>query len=210
MTRPYLLSFGDDVNISTGFVVLINNFGWSVFKGVNGAIIGNVKPVTFGNNIFVGFNVIIPEGVTIGDNVIIGAGSVVTKSIPSNEVWAGNPAHYICKIDEYISKRESLMFHDDAEAQFLYYYRRFNQIPNEEELPEFFVLWHNIDDKNLNRQFLDRLYANGCNKKLANEYYFNNTIKVFKSYERFVEHCLKLILQNAASELYIENDIVDS
>jgi acetyltransferase-like isoleucine patch superfamily enzyme len=33
--------------------------------------------------------------VTIGENAIVGAGSVVTKSIPSNEIWAGNPAKRI-------------------------------------------------------------------------------------------------------------------
>jgi serine acetyltransferase len=43
-------------------------------------------------------------GVTIGDNVLIAAGSVVTKSIPSNVVVAGNPARYICSLDEYIEK----------------------------------------------------------------------------------------------------------
>lgn len=31
-------------------------------------------------------------GVTIGENAVIGAGSVVTKDVPANEVWAGNPA----------------------------------------------------------------------------------------------------------------------
>lgn len=43
-------------------------------------------------------------GVTIGDNVLIAAGSVVTKSIPSNVVVAGNPARYVCSLDEYIQK----------------------------------------------------------------------------------------------------------
>ena len=35
--------------------------------------------------------------VTIGDNVIVGAGSIVTKDIPSNEIWAGVPARFIQK-----------------------------------------------------------------------------------------------------------------
>lgn len=35
------------------------------------------------------------SNVEIGDNAIIGAGSIVTKSIPPNQIWAGNPARFI-------------------------------------------------------------------------------------------------------------------
>ena len=40
----------------------------------------------------------------IGDDVIVGAGSVVTKSIPPREVWAGSPAKKICSLEEYLAK----------------------------------------------------------------------------------------------------------
>jgi acetyltransferase-like isoleucine patch superfamily enzyme len=55
---------------------------------------GDVKtrPVRIGNNVFIGTNAMILKGVTIGDRAIIGAGSVVCKTVPSDEVWAGNPA----------------------------------------------------------------------------------------------------------------------
>lgn len=56
------------------------------------------KPVVIGDNVFIGMSSIICKGVTIGDNSIIGAGSVVTKSIPSNEIWAGNPAQFVRKL----------------------------------------------------------------------------------------------------------------
>lgn len=39
-------------------------------------------------------------GVTVGEGAIVGAGSVVTKSIPPREVWAGNPARFFRKVDE--------------------------------------------------------------------------------------------------------------
>lgn len=39
-------------------------------------------------------------GVTIGENAMIGAGSVVTKDVPSGELWFGNPAKFIRKIDK--------------------------------------------------------------------------------------------------------------
>lgn len=55
-------------------------------------------PVTIGNNVWLGGNVVILPGITIGDNVVIGAGSVVTKDIPGNVIAAGNPCKVIRKI----------------------------------------------------------------------------------------------------------------
>lgn len=52
-------------------------------------------PVVIKDKAFIGGGVTILKGVTIGENSIIGAGSVVTKSIPSNEIWGGNPAQFI-------------------------------------------------------------------------------------------------------------------
>lgn len=55
------------------------------------------KPIVVKKNAFIGSHSIILKGVTIGENSIIGAGSVVTKSVPTNEIWAGNPARFIKK-----------------------------------------------------------------------------------------------------------------
>ena len=52
-------------------------------------------PVVIRDNVFIGAKCIILKGVTIGENSIIGAGSVVTKNVPANQIWAGNPAKYI-------------------------------------------------------------------------------------------------------------------
>ncbi|GAB3925892.1 acyltransferase [Mucilaginibacter myungsuensis] len=57
------------------------------------------EPVIIGNNVWIGMNVCVLPGVTIGNNSIIGSGSVVTKNIPENEIWAGNPARLLKKID---------------------------------------------------------------------------------------------------------------
>lgn len=61
--------------------------------------IPNSKPIQIGDHCFIGAHSILLKGVIIGDKSIIGAGSVVTKSIPSGEIWAGNPARFIKKID---------------------------------------------------------------------------------------------------------------
>lgn len=37
-------------------------------------------------------------GLTIGENAVVGAGSVVTKDVPANELWVGNPAHFVRKV----------------------------------------------------------------------------------------------------------------
>lgn len=50
--------------------------------------------VKIGNNVHIGLNTMIIQPVTIGNDVIVGAGAVVTKDIPSGEIWGG----YSCKI----------------------------------------------------------------------------------------------------------------
>lgn len=55
-------------------------------------------PIFVCDNVFIGAHSIILKGVTIGEAAIVGAGSVVTKSIPPREIWAGNPAKFIRKI----------------------------------------------------------------------------------------------------------------
>lgn len=54
--------------------------------------------VIVGENVYLGARVTILKGVQIGDNVIVAAGSVITKDIPSNELWGGVPAKKIKNI----------------------------------------------------------------------------------------------------------------
>lgn len=53
------------------------------------------KPVTIGNDVWVGGSAVICPGIIIGDRTVIGAGSVVTRSLPSNVFAAGNPCRVI-------------------------------------------------------------------------------------------------------------------
>lgn len=56
------------------------------------------KPITLGDNVWLGGGVIVCPGVTIGDNAVVGAGAVVTKDIPPNVIAAGNPTRVIREI----------------------------------------------------------------------------------------------------------------
>lgn len=61
--------------------------------------VGYAHPITVGNNVWFGGNVVVAttekKGITIGDNAVIAAGSVVVSDIPANALAAGNPAKVI-------------------------------------------------------------------------------------------------------------------
>lgn len=56
--------------------------------------IGSAKPITIGNDVWIGGDCVILPGVTIGDGCTIGAGSIITKDIPANTLAMGSP----CKV----------------------------------------------------------------------------------------------------------------
>ena len=56
------------------------------------------KGIRISDNVWVGAGCIILDGVSIGRNTVIGAGSVVTRSIPSNVIAVGIPARVIKEI----------------------------------------------------------------------------------------------------------------
>jgi maltose O-acetyltransferase len=58
------------------------------------------KPITIGDDCWIGGNAIICPGVNIGNGCVIGAGSVVTKNIPEYSLAVGNPAKVIRKLEE--------------------------------------------------------------------------------------------------------------
>lgn len=62
-------------------------------------------PITVGDNVWFGGNVIVLPGVTIGDNTVIGAGSVVNRDIPSGVIAAGNPCKVIRAITDEDKKK---------------------------------------------------------------------------------------------------------
>ena len=84
------LELGENFLFAPGTTII------SVNHGVNNEFKDDkTKPVVIGNNVWFGANVTVLPQVNLGDNVVVGAGSVVTKSFPSNSVIAGNPAKLI-------------------------------------------------------------------------------------------------------------------
>lgn len=59
--------------------------------------------------VFIGVEVIILPGVKVGGNVVVAAGSIVTKNLDSNSVYAGNPARKVKDIHSYIEKYKSIL-----------------------------------------------------------------------------------------------------
>lgn len=94
------ITIGNNVIVGVGSQIRdTNNHSLNPQDRLNGLDWINKKtsPITIKNNVFIGAYSFILKGVTIGENSIIGAGSVVTKDIPANEIWAGNPAQFIRK-----------------------------------------------------------------------------------------------------------------
>ena len=106
LTRSCLVTIGNDVDINTHFCIMTHDFANFVFRNMKLGYMNSSGAVTIGNNIYFGTNVTILKGVSIGDNCIVGAGSIVTKSIPSNSVAAGVPCRVICTVEEYFEKRK--------------------------------------------------------------------------------------------------------
>ncbi len=66
--------------------------------GAKSSYLTSTKPVTIGDNVWIGGNSVIFPGVMIGNNVTIGAGSIVTKNIPDDVLAFGNPCKVIRKL----------------------------------------------------------------------------------------------------------------
>ena len=108
-TEPWIITLGKNVHITDGVKFLTHDGGTLLYRNQIPDL-EITKPITVGDNVYIGNNVIILPGVTIGNNVVIGAGAVVTKNIPDNSVAVGVPARVIKTADEYLEKlkRESL------------------------------------------------------------------------------------------------------
>lgn len=100
MAEPYLIEIGSYCQITDG-VKFFTHGGAGAVRDLYPQF-DTFGRIVVGDYVYIGNNTLVMPGVTIGDKVLVAAGSVVTKSVPSNVVVGGNPAKIICTLDEYV------------------------------------------------------------------------------------------------------------
>ena len=129
----------DEVEIGEGAVIMMGailNIGTAVGEGTMidmGAVLGgraivgrhshigagtvlagvveppSAKPVTIGDNVLIGANAVVIEGVRVGNGAVVAAGAVVTRDVPENAVVAGVPARIVKMKDEKTEGKTALI-----------------------------------------------------------------------------------------------------
>lgn len=117
-TDPELISIGNNVKIAAGVLFINHDIINAMFCDRDSEI---KIPRTYsgcievGDNVMIGSNSIILPNVRIGSNVIIAAGAIITKDIPSGEIWGGCPCRYIGKTQDFLDKRLSCAYKNTTE-----------------------------------------------------------------------------------------------
>lgn len=91
----------DQVMIGSGVKIFDHDFHSLTYENrvQNGDTDVKTKPILIKEGAFIGAHAMILKGVTIGRHSVVGAGAVVTKDIPDGQIWGGNPAVCIRKIE---------------------------------------------------------------------------------------------------------------
>ena len=101
-SEPYLIEIGSNVAITQG--VMIHTHGGGRVARTQIPDFDIFGRVTICDNAYIGSGAQIMPGVTIGKGSMVAGGSIVTKSVPEGVVVAGNPAKFVCTVEEYIER----------------------------------------------------------------------------------------------------------
>jgi len=173
---PWLIHIGCNCQFSGKITIMTHDYSWCVIKAKSGEILGCSGYVIIGDNVFVGYGSTLLKGTNIGDGSIIGAGSIVSGTIPSGEVWGGSPARYICKIDEYQKRREAKQI-EEAFKLYLAYVKSFGKEPGEQVFLEYISLFVDLSNSANTKKYLSRL-------RLMNNY--DKTIEFYKNKNHYL------------------------
>lgn len=104
-SEPYLIEIGDEVLLSSQ-VTFINHDGstWTFRDKPEYMDVTKFGQIKIGNRCFVGWGAILLPGAEMGNNSILAAGAVLSKKMPSGEIWGGVPAKYIMTVSEFAEK----------------------------------------------------------------------------------------------------------
>ena len=103
-SEPYLIEIGNNVQITRD--VTIHTHGGGHVARMKYPDFDTFGKVIIKDWVYIGAHSQIMPGITIGKGSLVAAGSIVTKSVPDGVVVAGNPAKFICTVDEYIERNQ--------------------------------------------------------------------------------------------------------
>ncbi len=101
-TEPYLITIGDNCQVTQD--VYFHTHGGSHVARFRYPRFDVFGKIVIKDGAYIGSGSHIMPGVTIGAGALVAGGSVVCKSIPDGEVWGGDPARFICTVEEYIGR----------------------------------------------------------------------------------------------------------
>lgn len=103
-SEPYLIEIGSHVAVTQGVMLHTHGGGRVARRYIpDFDIFGRVKICDYA---YIGSGAQIMPGVTIGEGSLVAAGSIVTRSVLAGVVVAGNPAKYVCTVEEYIERNK--------------------------------------------------------------------------------------------------------
>ena len=105
MNEPYLVSIGNHCTISSGVAFITHDGATWLFRDEpEYRNLRHYAAIKIRDDCFIGARAIIMPGVIVGPNAIVGAGAIVTEDVAPNTVVAGNPARFVCTMDQCKAK----------------------------------------------------------------------------------------------------------